>query len=377
MIQAEPFDALRRRSSEKWCAHPDDVLPLFVAEMDYPLFEPIQHRLMELIRASDTGYAGDPGELPEAFAGFAERRWDWRVDPAEVRTTTDVSVVVVESLRRLIRPGDGVVICPPVYPPFFDLPVEAGGRVVEVPLLREGTDWSLDIDGIRAAFTEGARALLLCHPHNPLGLVHPAEQLAAIADAAAEHGAWVVSDEIHAPLVHPGTTFAPFLTVSPEARAVGVAAHSASKAFNLAGLKTALFVTAPGPASDALAGLPVEVRFRTAITGRESSIVAFRDGDAWLDELLETLLASRELLARLLTERLPSAVLHPSSASYLAWIELPGFGLDPAARILKTARVALSNGPAFGAGGDGFARLNFACSPELLTEAIARVATAH
>lgn len=378
-VHAEPMPALRTRTSEKWTAYPPDVLPLFVAEMDYPLAEPVARVLHEAVERGDTGYAGQASGIGDAFAGFARRHWGWQVDPAHVSTTTDVSVVIVESLRLAIAPGDGVIITPPVYPPFFDLPREAGGSVVEVPLLT-GTDAGrLDLAGIGRALAAGARAILLCNPHNPLGLVHPREDLAELAEMAARHDAVVVSDEIHAALTHRDAVFTPYLSVSDAARQTGIAAHSASKAWNLAGLKCALFVTASERMGRLLGGLPEEVHFRTSLFGRMANEAAFRDGDAWLAAVLEAIEANRALLGSLLAERIPDAVYREPRASYLAWVDLSalGWGDDPAAVALERARVAFANGPRFGREGRGFVRINLGCAPDTLAEAIARVAEAR
>lgn len=378
-VDAEPLESLRNRTSEKWSAFPDDVLPLFVAEMDYPLAEPIADALIAAVRRSDTGYIGPGDALQRAFATFADRSWGWRVDPERVSTTTDVSVVIVEALRLVIRPGDGVVITPPVYPPFFDLVPEAGGRVVEVPLLNAaGPDSRLDVDGIGRAFAGGARALLLCNPHNPLGLVHSPEELRAIAELADRYDAFVVSDEIHAPLVHSDASFTPFLAVSDAARRRGIAAHSASKAWNLAGLKCALFVTADDQMTARIATLPIEVEVRTSLFGRIASTVAFESGTDWLAGALSSIERSRMLLRELLARHLPGVGLSEPHASYLAWLDFRSLGWadDPAARALDEARVALMTGTDFGREGAGFARLNFACSPDVLSEAIRRLATA-
>jgi cystathionine beta-lyase len=263
----------------KWRAFPDDVLPLFVAESDFPLAPAIAQTLTDAIRNSDTGYAPPTSELPGAFAEFAEARWGWTVDPEQVWTTTDVGVAVVESLRRVTNPGDGVVITPPVYFPFFDLVKETGATVVEVPLsggLDEG--WSLDLKGIEAAFKAGARAFLLCNPHNPVGLAHSAEDLRAVADLAAIYNATVVSDEIHGPLTYADATFTPFLSVSDAARKVGICVTAASKAWNLAGLKCAIMVTAGGPNQSIVDSMPLEVFWRTSLLGLKASIAAYRDG---------------------------------------------------------------------------------------------------
>ncbi|GAC02402.1 putative aminotransferase [Gordonia namibiensis NBRC 108229] len=372
---APPLDELRRRTSSKWSTHPDDVLPLFIAEMDYQLAPVVAEAMIDRIRASDVGYAGDSGGVGTAFAGFAERRWNWQLSADDVTLTTDVSVVIVESLRTAIRPGDGVILMPPVYPPFFELIPEAGGTVVEVPLL-DDPGWRMDLDGIEAALKAGVRAVLLCHPHNPVGLVHEASHLARLADLAASYGATVVSDEIHAPLVHPGVGFVPFLAVSDVAREVGIAAHSASKAFNLAGAKCALTVATSDTGRGIVARQPDEVQYRTSILGRAATEAAFARGDDWLDATLEVIGESLDLLDQLLAEHLPGVGYRRPNASYLAWLDFrdAGLGDNPGLPILEHGRVALHYGPAFGAQGAGFARLNVACSPEVLTEAVERIA---
>lgn len=375
---APPLPELRRRTSEKWRTYPDDVLPLFVAEMDYGLAPVVAEAMMDLIRTSDLGYAGSAGPAGPAFAGFARRRWGWDVAPEDVHPTTDVSVVIVEALRVAITPGDPVIITPPVYPPFFDLIPEAGGQLVTVPLVRDDartTGHRLDLDGISAAFASGARAILLCHPHNPLGLVHPRGDLEALAELAAEHGAVVLSDEIHAPLVHPGTEFVPFLAVSDTARDVGIAAESASKAFNLAGAKCALTVVGGNPMRALIDRQPEEVAFRTSILGRAATAAAFEHGDDWLDATLVVLGESFDLLDQLVVQHLPQVRWRRPQASYLAWLDFraTGLGDDPGIPILDDGRVALHRGPAFGLQGNGFARLNLACSAEVLTEAVERI----
>lgn len=377
-VHADPMTLLRQRSSVKWRMFPADVLPLFVAETDFPLAPPIQDALMAAIRNSDTGYTPPTSELPEAFAGFADARWGWTVDPAQVWTTTDVGVAIVETLRRMTKPGDGVIINPPVYFPFFDLVAESGARVVEVPLAG-GIDsgWSLDLDGIEEAFEAGARAYLLCNPHNPVGRAHSAEELRAVAELAAKYGATVVSDEIHGPLTYPDSQFTPFLSVSDAAREVGVCVTAASKAWNLAGLKCAIMVTA-GKSKEAIVGsMPDEVYWRTSLLGLKASVAGYRDGGEWLDGIIASLDANRRLFATLLDSQLPGVKHRMPEATYLAWLDFTalGWGDDPAAHILEHARVALSNGPPFGDPGRGFARLNLACAPDTLTEAVARLSS--
>lgn len=375
-VTAEPLAVLRTRTSAKWTVYEPHILPLWVAEMDYPLAPVIAQGIVERVLANDTGYASSPLPVGEAFSGFASRRWGWAVEPTAVRMTTDVSVAIVETLRVLIAPGDAVVITPPVYPPFFDLVPEAGGTVVEVPLVAaESGGAHLDLDGLERAFAAGAKAFLLCNPHNPLGLVHTADELRAVADLAEKYGVVVVSDEIHGPLVHPGVAFTPYLSVSESARDHGVAVTSASKAWNLAGVKCALMVTAGDRMDRHLETLPEEVQFRTSILGVHSSAIAFEHGEDWLDGALAAIGESSGLLQSLLAQHLPLVGYTPPSASYLAWLDFRGadWGDDPSVRALA-AGVALNPGPSFGVQGTGFARLNLACGAEVLTEAVERLA---
>lgn len=382
-ISAQSLDELRSRTSVKWRTHPHDVLPLFVAELDFALAEPIAEALHDGIRRSDTGYASGDSELPEAFSAFADARWGWSVDPDHVRTTADVSMGIVECLRRVTEPGDRVVITPPVYPPFFDLVRESGAVVVEAPLQESDSSpdhsaWSLDLDAIDAAFRAGAKAMVLCNPHNPLGHPHRRAELHELALIADRYGVAVISDEIHAPLVHSDGVHVPYLTVSDAARDHGIAITSASKAFNLAGLKCAVMATASARMRAIVTGMYQEVFWRTGHLGVIASTAAFRDGGPWLDEAIAALQGNRDLLATLIAERLPGVAYRPPAASYLAWLDMRALGLgdDPAKQLLKDAKVALSPGRDFGGQGTGFARLNFGCSPEVLTEAVDRIAAA-
>jgi cystathionine beta-lyase len=375
-LQALPLDQLRQRSSTKWQKYPPEVLPLFVAETDYALAPAITDVLTRAVLLGDTGYTPpDPG-VREAFVEFSRRRFAWEVDPAHVFWTGDVMMGVVEILRRVIDPGDRVVVMTPVYPPFFDTVEEAGGVVQRVPLARVGHGWEIDLDGVEAALAGGARAVLLCNPHNPTGTVHTRESLAALAEIAARFDVTVISDEIHGPLAHAGHTFLPFLDASPTAAELGYAVTSASKTYNLAGLKCAVMI-AGGPAqAKVLRSLPDEVEWRTGLFGALANVAAYSaESDAWLDGLLAALGENRRLLTDLLAEHLPEARFLPPDAGFLAWVDVSayGWGDNPAPRIRREAKVALHHGPLFGAEGVGHVRINFGCSPELLTEAVRRV----
>ncbi|WP_251440240.1 MULTISPECIES: MalY/PatB family protein [unclassified Microbacterium] len=376
-LRALPLDQLRRRTSTKWRTYPEDVLPLFVAETDFPLADAITARLRTAVELGDTGYTPpDPG-IRSAFAAYAERRFGWTVQPERIRSTCDVMMGVVEILRAVLAPGDRVIVAPPVYPPFFDCVEEAGGVAERVPLVDVDGSWVLDLAAIERALARGARAVLLCNPHNPTGTVHSRAVLARLAELAAAHGAVVVSDEIHAPLVQPGIDYTPFLAASPVAAEIGYTVTSASKAYNLAGLKCAVMVTASEKTAAVVRGLPPEVEWRTGLFGALAAVAAWApESDAWLDALLVALDDNRRLLGRLLAEHLPEAGYRLPDAGYLAWVDLRdlGWGDDPAGRILREARVALNRGPTFGEEGRGHVRINLGCSPEVLTEAVLRIA---
>ncbi len=374
-LPVDPVDMLRQRRSAKWQAYPADVLPLTVAEMDFPLAAPIAAALHAAVERSDTGYAMAVPGLGRAIASFAASRWKWEVNPAAVAAVTDVGVGVVELLRVLTSPGDAVVISPPVYPPFFDWVSEAGARLLEVPLRLDSAGWRLDLAALEAAFATHPAAYILCNPHNPVGRAHTADELAALARLARMYRVTIVSDEIHGPLVLPGATFTPLLTV-PGAAEIAVSVMSASKAWNLAGLKCAAVVSASPGMAAVVDRFPPDSRWRIGHFGVIASVAAFTAGEPWLDQVLATLGRRRAQLATLLRERLPMLGWHPPEATYLAWLDCTAVGPDDQARerFLDRGRVALEPGLRFGAIGSGYARLNFATSGEILDQATHRMA---
>lgn len=375
-LQALPLDDLRQRSSTKWRRYGEDVLPLFVAETDYPLAPAITAALSRAVELGDTGYTPPEPGVREAFVDFARRLWGWQVDPRHVFWTGDVMMGVVEILRKVIEPGDRVVVMTPVYPPFFDTIEEAGGVVERVPLVASDSGWEIDLLGVEAALAGGARAVLLCNPHNPTGTAHSREALAALADIAAGFGAPVISDEIHGPLAHEAGAFTPFLTASAAAADIGYAVTSASKTYNLAGLKCAVMVAGGDRQAKIIRSMPWEVEWRTGLFGAIANVVAYSDAcDEWLASLHSALAENRALLGELLAAHLPQARYLAPDAGFLAWVDLSayGWGDNPAVKILRDAKVAVHHGPQFGAEGAGHVRINFACAPEVLREAVARI----
>jgi cystathionine beta-lyase len=344
--------------------------------MDFALAPPVLAALREAVDASDVGYSSAEPELGEAFAGFAATRWGWDVDPAGVTAITDVGVGVVELLRVFTQPGDVVAISPPIYPPFFDWSPEAGVRTLEVPLRLNDSGYALDLAAIETAFAQHPAVYVLSNPHNPVGRVHTAEELTGLIRLAERYRVTIVSDEIHAPLVLPGAAYTPILSL-PGAADVAVAVVSASKAFNLAGLKCAAVVTASARMAAAVGSFPPDARWRTGHLGVIASIAAFRDGGPWLDQLLHTLDARRTQLGHLLRDRLPAVSWHPPQATYLAWLDCRKLGDEDWQRFfLDRARVGVEPGLRFGAAGLGHVRLNFGTGAHVLDEATARLAAA-
>jgi cystathionine beta-lyase len=372
---------LRRRRSEKWRLHPPDVLPAFIAEMDYDLAEPVLAALRSAVDRSDCGYANASG-LGEAFARFAAARHGWAVDPGRVHLVPDVMAGVEAILVLTTEPGDGVVINTPVYPPFFEYIANAGRRVVEVPLVRreghrEGR-WELDFDGLEAAFAAGARGYLLCSPHNPTGRVFSAADLERIGSLAERYGVTVVSDEIHASLALPGARHTPFVSLGGATAEHGVTLASTSKAFNVAGLKGAVAVAGSATIQATLGRLPAACQYGAGLFGVLASEAAWTSGDDWLDALIRQLDHARAEFGRLLEERLPQAGYTPPEASYLAWVDCSALDLgpEPAEVFLRRGRVALGRGLDFGAPGDGFVRVTIGTSSALLADIVDRMAAA-
>ena len=370
---------LRQRKSFKWRTFPPDVLPAFVAEMDFTLAEPITEAVTAALALGDSGYA-HMGELGEAFVRFAAGRFGWRPDLARMFAIPDVMTGLAEVVEAITPPGAGIVVNPPVYPPFRFRFGFYGRRIIDAPLARDPAGrYHLDPDAIEAALGQpGAAAYLLCSPHNPTGNVWSPGDLAMVADACQRHGAVLLVDEIHAPLALDGARFVPFLAIDHELTQAETtfAFTSATKGWNIAGLKCGLAVAA-APAGITL----LEQRWDALLAshlGVLASVAAFTEGLPWLDAVLGQLDENRKLLTGLLAERLPAVGYTPPQASFLAWLDCRDLGLgdDPAAVFLDKGRVALGHGPDFGAEGHGFARLNMGTSPELLEEVVRRMASA-
>ena len=372
-FEALSLDELRTRTSVKWRMHPPDVLPLWVAEMDALPVPAVVDAVAEALRRGDTGYPAPVGgvEYAEALAEVAVARWGWHLDVTATSIVADVLTGVNEALELVTRPGDGVLVPAPVYAPLLDFTAAQGRTVVPVGLTPE---FRLDLDAIGEELALGrVRALLLCSPHNPTGTVHTADELRAVAALAAEHRVAVVVDEIHALLVPEGTVFTPYLSVADE----GLVVTSASKAFNLAGLKAGVIV-AGARSRHLLERIPLSVTYGVSHLGVIAHVAAWHGGAAWIDAVNANITANADHLGELLAARIPEiGYLRPPS-TYLCWLDCRRLGLgdDPATTFLERGRVALNAGSAFGPGGAGHVRLNLAASRSTLADAVDRMASA-
>jgi cystathionine beta-lyase len=382
---------LRTRTSMKWRAHPADVLPLWVAEMDVNLAPTIADAIRAAIDNGDTGYPAGTA-FAEAVSEFASRRWEWHdLEVGRTAIVPDVMLGVVETLRLVTDRGDTVIVNPPVYAPFYAFVSHDGRRVIEAPL---ATDGRIDLDALGEAFATaraagGKVAYLLCNPHNPTGSVHTVDELGAVAQLARRFGVRVVSDEIHAPVILSGSQFTPYLTVPGAEDAFALT--SASKAWNLSGLKAALAIAGPEAGAD-LRRMPEEVSHGPSHLGLIAHAEAFRTAGDWLDQLLRGLDANRTLLGDLVADHLPGVSYLRPQGTYLAWLDCRPLGLSeeapdeglavvsdlsgPARWFLDHARVLLSSGHVFGTGGAGHVRLNFATSQAILSQAVSRMGQA-
>jgi len=368
--------ALRQRTSSKWRRYPSDVLPMHVAEMDYDIADNIKDLLLSKISNSDIGYTGPVPEAIQGFVDFAAKRWGWKVDPKQVRLSTDVGVSAVEIMRALGKPGDKVVVNSPVYSSFFGWIDEVGFEVHDVPLIANDRQWDLDLEGLEAAFSSGAKFYLLCHPHNPLGKLFTREELTKIAELAKKYDVFVISDEIHAPLTFAGEQFIPYLAVSEAARETGVCITAASKSWNLAGLKASVIVTDSARVVEKLTKLPVALHWRSGILGAFAMGEAFTNSTDWLDAAVDLNRKSLDLFMQLMQQHLPKVKYWVPKASYLVWLDVSSLEIseNPALTIIEEQRVSFVPGIDHGKYYGQYVRINFACHPQSLEKAVMALA---
>jgi len=370
---------MRARRGTKWTKYPSDVLPAWVADMDLAVPDEVQAAVERIITLRDYGYAAREGEagLAEAFQYYAKTSFSWDIDPAGVLPVGDLIQGMYSSVYAFSEPGDGVVVQTPIYPPFLDTIATTKRRLIENRLVDDGTKYAVDVDGLRNVIDDTTRLLMVPNPHNPTGRVFTRDELQVMLDLAIEHDLIVVSDEIHADLMYPGNTHIPFASLSPEAAARSITLTSATKGFNIPGLRTALMY---------FGSQELKERFHQRIPGRllgspnvigiDATVAAWRHGQPWLREVMKILEGNRTKVTEFLAKEMPAIKYRQPEATYLAWLDCRAMnlGTSPFEFFLEKAKVGLNDGAAFGEAGVTCVRLNFGTSPKILDEILSRLA---
>jgi cystathionine beta-lyase len=379
-IDATTAETLRARGSVKWAAPGPGGFGAAVAEMDFGAAPAILEAIAALSADASFGYLPPflASELAAACSEFVKRRYGWDVDPALVHHVPDVIKALELAITHFSRPGSPVILPTPAYMPFLSVPPFLGREIIQVKMLGENGYFRLDLDAIGDAFRAGGHLLIFCNPYNPLGRVFTAREMAELTAVVDQYGGRVFADEIHGPLVYPGQRHIPYASTSELAASHTLTATSASKGWNLPGLKCAQVILSNQADRRRWGEMGLFAAHGASNPGVVANIAAFRHGEQWLDEALGYLDENRRLLGELLRRHLPQVRYRPPDGTYLAWLdctamELPG---SPGELVTDRARVTVVDGPAFGAGGAGSFRLNFATPQPVLTEMVERVAAA-
>jgi cysteine-S-conjugate beta-lyase len=381
MSSTTDFDVafLRSRRTNKWHKFADDVLPAWVADMDFGVAPPIAEALARLARNQEYGYAAREGALAAAFARRMQHRFGWTVDPADAHPIGDLVQASFSSVMAFSEPGDAVLLQLPSYPPFMRAIEDTGRRLIANHMRDNGTRWVLDLDAYEAAPDPRTRVLIFCHPQNPTGRAFTRTELEQVAEFAVRHDLIVVSDEIHADILYPGNTHIPLASLSPEIAARTITITSATKSFNIPSLRCAvMYFGAPALKEQFFSRIPSRLLGSPGVTGVDATIAAWDEGQPWLDEILVQLKSNRDWLAQTIGSELPGVMMRLPEATYLAWLDCSALTLPcPAGQFfLDRARVGLNFGETFGAPYANFARLNFATPAPVLREIIGRMAKA-
>ena len=372
-VEQPSVEQLIAGGGAKWTRAPG-ALGASVAEMDFGLAPEVRDAVVRSAREHALGYLPPPlaAELAEACAELQWRAFGWAVRPEQVMPVGDVIVGLETVIENFTPPGSPVVVLTPAYMPFLTVPVRLGRPVVEVPLRPATTgSWELDLDLLDGALRGGAGLVVLCNPHNPLGKVYRDDELRDLAEIVDRHGVRVFADEIHSLLVHPGARHIPYASLDERTERHTVTATSASKSWNIPGLKCAQVVLAESDRS-AWNGIRHSASRGVSNPGAAATIAAYRHGHAWLDAVRALLLQNRRLVVDLVARHLPDVATAPPEATYLAWLDCraAGLGRRPAEFFLRHANVSLTDGALCGAAGAGFARLNFATPAPILDRII-------
>lgn len=371
-------EILDRRKSEslKWHCYDEDVLPMWVADMDFRSPETVVRALQERVAEGVFGYPQEPPELTELIVERMQNRYGWKIAKEDVLLAPGVVVGFNWAAHAMTRAGEGILIQTPVYPPFFNASENAGllRQEMELTLQADGS-YAIDFDRFEQAITSETRMFLLCNPHNPVGRVFTYEELSRMAEICLKHKVGICSDEIHSDLLFSGTQHIPIASLNPEIAMNTLTIIAPSKTFNIAGLECSALIVQNPEIRENLKKAKLGLVGHINLMGLIAALEAYRSGQAWLDELLVYLQSNRDFLFKTVNEELPGIHMAKPEATYLAWLDcreanLPGTAGDFFA---KQARVGMNEGELFGKGGEGFVRMNFGCPRSMLVEALERM----
>ncbi len=370
-----------RRDSEsvKWRKYPADVLPMWVADMDFRAPPAVLEALRERLAHGVFGYPVEREAVKQAVADWMARRHGWQVDPATVILLPGVVPAFNVAARAFARPGEGMLIQTPVYGPFLRVAQNAGLLHQEMELTQtSGGGYTVDFDAFEAAITAETRLFLLCNPHNPVGHVFQRDELEGMAEICLRHNVVICSDEIHSDLVFRGYKHTPVAALSPEIAANTVTLVAPSKTFNLAGLKASAAIIENPELREKFETARADMVEWVNVLGQTAMLAAYQEGEPWLEALLEYLQVNRDLVFNFVKDELPSVRMAKPEGTHLAWLDCRQAGIagNASAFFLKEARVAVNDGAWFGTGGEGFVRFNFAAPRALVLEALERMKAA-
>lgn len=364
------------RGGLKWTYY-DDVLPAWVAEMDFGLAPAVSEALHHAVDNALTGYPYPEAELAvaEAATGFWRERFGWEAEPSWVFPAPDVIEGIRRAIDHLTPPGSPVVLHSPVYFPFYGMVERAGRDIIEVPSKRDKEGrYTLDLDSIERGLDDGAGSIVVCNPWNPTGRVFTEEELSQVLEIARRHDARIIADEIHAAITYSGHIHVPLATMDAD-RVITVT--SASKAWNLPGLKCAQVVLGNQRDRDVWSSFFTPEKVGVGTFGLLANEAAYSSGLEWFETTLRRLGQNRDLLTSLIEQKLPEMLFYPPEGTYLAWLDMSGYGLrSPAEFFLNEAKVAMTGGGPFGTGAERFTRFNFATGEDLIVEMVQRMAAA-
>ena len=374
-----PFDRITdRRGTEsiKWTLYEEDVLPMWVADMDFRCANPVVEALRKRTEHGIFGYPNEPEGLRAVITERLKRRYDWTIDPESIVFIPNVYVGFHLTAHAVTQPEDGVLITPPVYFPILYVPKNVGlrGQLTELSC-DDGLRYEVDFDRFEASIDERSRLFILCNPHNPIGRVFTRAELERLAEICEEHDLVICSDEIHADFVFDGRRHVPIATLSPQIDRRTITLMSPAKSFNVAGIPFAFAVISDRGLRERYENAKMGLVPRPSVMGFTAALAAFRDGDEWLDNLVAYLQTNRDFAAEFVREELPGVTMTPLEGTYLAWLDFRRTGIagNPHEVLLEKGRLATIDGARFGPGGEGFVRLNLACPRQTLTEGLERI----